>query len=177
MDMAYEATVWNTGDAITAEKLNKLEAGVQNEQIGPQGPQGEPGAAGPQGESGEDGVRGSRWNAGTAISGGSGITAQVFAESGITDALPGDRYLNTSDGSVYVCVTGGAAAAATWTYEMSLKGPAGENGEDGAPGTGLTGAAASITKLAGTEEAAAIATKVNEIIDDLIARGICTAAE
>ena len=30
--MAYEPTTWNTGDVITADKLNKLEQGVQNEQ-------------------------------------------------------------------------------------------------------------------------------------------------
>lgn len=36
--MAYEATTWRDGDLITAEKLNKLEQGVQNEQVGPAGP-------------------------------------------------------------------------------------------------------------------------------------------
>ena len=38
--MAYEPTTWNTGDLITAEKMNKLEQGVKNEQVGPQGPAG-----------------------------------------------------------------------------------------------------------------------------------------
>lgn len=38
--MAYAPTNWNDGDLITAEKLNKLEQGVQNEQVGPQGPKG-----------------------------------------------------------------------------------------------------------------------------------------
>lgn len=33
--MAYTPTVWKTGDVITAEKMNKLEEGVQNEQVGP----------------------------------------------------------------------------------------------------------------------------------------------
>lgn len=32
--MAYEPTTWNDGDLITAEKMNKLEQGVQNEQAG-----------------------------------------------------------------------------------------------------------------------------------------------
>lgn len=36
--MAYEPTVWKDGDVITAEKMNKLEQGVKNEQVGPQGP-------------------------------------------------------------------------------------------------------------------------------------------
>lgn len=35
--MAYTPTVWAKGDIITAEKLNKLEQGVQNEQVGPVG--------------------------------------------------------------------------------------------------------------------------------------------
>lgn len=29
--MAYTPTTWSDGDLITAEKLNKLESGVQNE--------------------------------------------------------------------------------------------------------------------------------------------------
>lgn len=37
---AYEPTTWADGDVITAEKLNKLEAGVANEQAGPTGPAG-----------------------------------------------------------------------------------------------------------------------------------------
>ena len=35
--MAYTPTTWTDGDLITAEKLNKLEAGVKNEQVGPAG--------------------------------------------------------------------------------------------------------------------------------------------
>lgn len=49
--MAYSPTTWADNDLITADKLNKLEAGVQNEQVGPQGPQGPAGAAGPAGKS------------------------------------------------------------------------------------------------------------------------------
>ena len=48
--MAYTPTTWNNGDLITAEKLNKLEQGVKNEQVGPQGPKGDPGAQGDKGE-------------------------------------------------------------------------------------------------------------------------------
>lgn len=44
--MVYSPTTWADNDLITADKLNKLEAGVQNEQVGPQGPQGPAGAAG-----------------------------------------------------------------------------------------------------------------------------------
>lgn len=53
--MAYTPTTWNNGDVITAEKMNKLEKAVQNEQIGPQGPQG---PAGAKGEKGDPGARG-----------------------------------------------------------------------------------------------------------------------
>lgn len=38
--MAYTPTTWTDGDLITAEKLNKLEQGVQNEQVGPAGADG-----------------------------------------------------------------------------------------------------------------------------------------
>ena len=38
--MAYTPTTCNDGDLITAEKINKLEQGVQNEQAGPEGPAG-----------------------------------------------------------------------------------------------------------------------------------------
>ena len=50
--MAYTPTTWTDGDIITAEKLNKLEQGVQNEQVGPAGPQGPKGETGPQGPAG-----------------------------------------------------------------------------------------------------------------------------
>lgn len=51
--MAYEATAWKKGDVITSAKLNKLEAGVKNEQVGPAG---EKGATGPAGSTGPAGV-------------------------------------------------------------------------------------------------------------------------
>lgn len=62
--MAYTATKWNDGDLITAEKLNKLEQGVAQQQIGPAGPKGdkgdpgEPGAKGAKGDKGETGAQG-----------------------------------------------------------------------------------------------------------------------
>lgn len=54
--MAYTPTVWQDGDVITADKLNKLETGVKNEQVGPAGPKGDAGAAGPKGATGAQGV-------------------------------------------------------------------------------------------------------------------------
>lgn len=50
--MAYTPTTWNDGDVMTAEKMNKLEQGVKNEQVGPAGP------AGPKGDKGEPGAQG-----------------------------------------------------------------------------------------------------------------------
>lgn len=62
--MAYTPTTWNNDDVITAEKLNKLEQGVKNEQVGPAGPagakgeKGDPGVAGPAGPAGAVGPAG-----------------------------------------------------------------------------------------------------------------------
>jgi hypothetical protein len=56
--MAYTPTTWNNNDVITAEKLNKLEQGVKNEQVGPAGPAGPAGAVGPAGPAGAVGPAG-----------------------------------------------------------------------------------------------------------------------
>lgn len=59
--MAYKPTTWNNDDVITAEKLNKLEQGVKNEQVGPAGavgPAGPAGAVGPAGPAGPKGDKG-----------------------------------------------------------------------------------------------------------------------
>ena len=53
--MAYTPTTWNNDDVITAEKLNKLEQGVKNEQVGPAVPAG---AVGPKGDKGDPGAQG-----------------------------------------------------------------------------------------------------------------------
>lgn len=65
--MAYTPTQWNNGDKITAEKMNKLEQGVQNEQVGPQGPAGPKGETGPQGPAGPNGDPGADGKYVTAI--------------------------------------------------------------------------------------------------------------
>lgn len=49
--MAYTPTTWSDGDVITAEKMNKLEQGVKNEQVGPAGPAGAKGEKGDPGQS------------------------------------------------------------------------------------------------------------------------------
>lgn len=53
--MACTPTTWSDGDVITAEKPNKLEQGVKNEQVGPAGPAG---AVGPKGDKGDPGAQG-----------------------------------------------------------------------------------------------------------------------
>ena len=58
--MAYTPTTWNNDDVITAEKLNKLEQGVKNEQVGPAGPAGAVGPAGPAGAVGPAGPAGAK---------------------------------------------------------------------------------------------------------------------
>lgn len=60
--------------------------------------------------------------------------------------------------------------------ETGPQGPQGEKGDKGDTGEGLTGSATSIAKIAEptTAQASDIATKVNEIIDALVARGIST---
>lgn len=79
--MAYEPTKWVSGDVITAEKMNKIEQGIQNEQVGPAGPQGPAGPEGPQGPqgpagpAGEDGAEGATGPAGPAGKNGAYPTA------------------------------------------------------------------------------------------------------
>ena len=126
--MAYEPTVWKDGDVITAAKLNKLEEGVKNEQIGPQGEKGDTGEQGPKGDIGEQGPKGD----------------------------PGEQGPQGEKG------------------EPGEQGPKGDKGD---PGEGLTGEAGAMAKLAGSEEVAAVAAKVNAVIDALIARGVCKGEE
>ena len=92
--MAYTPTTWTDGDIITADKLNKLEQGVQNEQVGPAGPQGPKGdtgatgAQGPQGETGPQGPAGPKGDTGeTGPQGPAGPSYTLPAAT--TEALGG----------------------------------------------------------------------------------------
>lgn len=108
--MAYTPTVWKTGDVITAEKMNKLEQGVQNEQVGPQGPAG---PAGKDGAAGETGPAGAAAGFGTP-------TATVDA--------------NTGTPSVTVSASGpDTAKVFSFTFK-NLKGAKGDKGDTGAAG-------------------------------------------
>ena len=114
----------------------KVELGNIKGPKGAQGDKGEKGDKGEQGirgETGAAGKRGSRWSKGTAITGTS-TTAAVFSSSGITDALVGDMYINTSTMNVYACTVAGAANAAKWVYSCNIRGVAGPKGAQGDKG-------------------------------------------
>ena len=87
--MAYEPTTWKTGDVISAEKMNKLEQGVKNEQVGPAGPAGPKGAtgergpAGPAGPTGAKGEPGERGPAGPAGPAGPSYTLPAATKSAL----------------------------------------------------------------------------------------------
>lgn len=116
--MAYTPTNWSNGDLITAEKLNKLEQGVQNEQIGPAGPQG------PAGESGADGAPGAAAGFGNPV---------VTVDS------------NTGTPSATVTASGPDTAKVFTFAFKNLKGAKGDQGAQGPAGekgdTGPQGAA------------------------------------
>ena len=72
-------------------------------------------------------VKGTLIYQGTAVTGTS-ATGTVFPSSGISDALVGDLYINTSTQNVYTCTLAGAAAVAKWAYTMNIKGATGPQG-------------------------------------------------
>lgn len=77
--MAYEPTTWNNGDVMTAEKMNKLEQGVKNEQVGPAGPAGAKGEKGDKGDTGPAGAKGEKGDPGaTGPKGDKGDPGQSY---------------------------------------------------------------------------------------------------
>lgn len=131
--MAYTPTTWTDGDLITAEKMNKLEQGVQNEQVGPQGPAGAAGATGATGPAG-------------AAAGFGTPTATVDA--------------NTGTPSVTVSASGPDTAKVFSFAFKNLKGAKGDKGDTGAQGPAgpsYTLPAATTSALGGVKMAAAVA--------------------
>lgn len=84
-----------------------------------------------QGSTGGTGTAGGRWYTGTGITGTS-TTATVFSGSGVSSAVVGDMYLNTSTFNTYRCTVAGAASAAKWVYAGNIKGGKGDQGDPGA---------------------------------------------
>lgn len=81
--------------------------------------------------------QGAVWYTGTKITGTS-TTAKAFSGSGITNAVVGDMYLNTSTYATYRCTVGGAAATAKWVYVNNIKGIQGDTGPAGADAITMT---------------------------------------
>lgn len=98
--MAYTPTTWTDGDLITAEKLNKLEAGVQNEQVGPQGPAGPKGDTGAQGPKGADGKNGAQGPAGA-----DGKSVKAIALTTTAGAVTGGTVTLSDDSTIQITVT------------------------------------------------------------------------
>lgn len=125
--MAYTPTTWTDGDLITAEKMNKLEQGVQNEQVGPQGPAGAAGATGP-----------------------AGVSAGFGTPTATVDA-------NTGTPSVTVSASGPDTAKVFAFAFKNLKGAKGDPGDQGPAGPSYTLPAATTSALGGVKMAAAVA--------------------
>ena len=105
--MSYTPTTWSYGDLITAEKLNKLEAGVQNEQVGPRGPagpKGDTGDAGPQGPKGDTGAKGAAGAQGPA---GKGVKSIALTTTG--GVVTGGTVTFTDDSTAPITVTAAEA--------------------------------------------------------------------
>ena len=95
--------------------------------------------SGVDGQNGSNGTNGGRWYSGTGITGTS-TTATVFSGSGVSSAVVGDMYLNTSTYNTYRCTVAGAASAAKWVYVNNIKGVKGDQGNKGDKGdTGAKG--------------------------------------
>lgn len=142
--MAYDPTTWTTGDTITAEKMNHLEQGVANEQVGPQGPKGETGPAGATGAAGAAAGFGTPTATVDSTSGTPAVTVQasgpdtakVFAFS--FTGLKGEK--------------GDAGAQGP----KGEKGDAGARGPQGPAGATYTLPAATTAALGGVKQAAAV---------------------
>lgn len=140
----WKYTTKRTSDTQTIPcELIALTHAERGEQ-GAKGDKGEQGAQGPQGEAG------GRWYSGTGITGTS-TTATIFSGSGVSSAVVGDMYLNTSTFATYRCTVAGAASAAKWVYVNNIKGATGTAGATGPTAQWYYGTA--LTHTSGTATA------------------------
>ena len=65
-----------------------------------------------------------KWYRGDKITGTS-TTPTIFSNSGVSSAVIGDRYTNSSTGYVYECTVAGAASVAKWKYKSNTRTAAG----------------------------------------------------
>ncbi len=119
--MAYTPTVWNDGDTITAERLNKLERGVANEQVGPQGLPGVDGKDGAPGPAGADGF--SPTVSVTDITGGHRVTVTDADGPHTFDVMDGeDGTVGGTDGVSSFNGRTGAVAPSSGDYTAAMVG-------------------------------------------------------
>lgn len=133
-------------ELIALTHAERGEQGVKGDK-GDQGPQG---AKGDKGDQGPQGEAGGRWYSGTGITGTS-TTATIFSGSGVSSAVVGDMYLNTSTFATYRCTVAGAASAAKWVYVNNIKGATGTAGATGPTAQWYYGTA--LTHTSGTATA------------------------
>lgn len=154
-------------------------------EVGPEGPQGIQGEQGPKGDPGLDGAKGEQGPKGDkgdpgadGAKGEQGIAGLKGEKGDPGEAGPkGDKGEQGDPGEQGPVGPKGDKGD---PGEQGLQGPKGDKGEAGPkgdPGEGLAGVAASLAKIADPSSATTeeIATKLNEIIDVLIARGISIA--
>lgn len=87
----------------------------------------------PKGDPGSNGTNGGRWYTGTVLT-GTNTSGTIFTGSGVSTAVVGDMYLNTSTQNVYRCTTAGNASTAKWAYVCNIKGAPGPEGPEGKSG-------------------------------------------
>lgn len=104
--MAYVKTDWQTGDIITADKLNHMEQGIADYQVGPKGDPGTPGADGAKGDPG---------------------SAATIAVGTVSTGAAGSSATVTNSGTT-------SAAVLDFSIPQGAKGDTGAKGADGAPG-------------------------------------------
>lgn len=124
---AYQVAVANGFIGTEAEWLDSL--------VGPAGPTGATGATGPKGDTGDAGPAGATGATGPAGADGAdgqdGKTILYGTAAPTTEGVDGDFYIRTSTNFIY-----GPKAGGTWPAGVSLVGPQGPAGADGADATG-----------------------------------------